>query len=103
VYNSTNISFHRVFNGSYINSVYGELPIYIGSVFRPVFVTVIDPQRMICTKKSFFPFFEILVPCIGFSIAFYYMNKNSHSVILFEYNLDACFAGFIAGLQRNDY
>lgn len=98
LYNSTNISFHRVLNGSYINSVYGVLPIYIGAIFRPVFITIIGPQRMISTKICYFPFFEILVPCIGFSIAFYYINKNSHPIILFEYNLDACFAGFIAGL-----
>jgi len=96
-YNSSNISFNSIFNGSYINRAYGMLPIYIGAAFRPVFVTAIGSKIVKSSKIYFFPFFEILVPCTGFSIAFYYVNKNSRPNALFEYNLDACFAGFIAG------
>jgi hypothetical protein len=96
-YNSTNLTFNDILNGSYINRIYGILPIYIGTAFRPVFVTVYGPKIVKNSKNCLFPFFEILVPCTGFSIAFYYVTKNSRPIVLFEYNLDACLAGFIAG------
>ena len=96
-YNSTNITFNGILNNSYINRIYGILPIYIGAAFKPVFVTAVGPKIVKSSKNCLFPFFEILVPCIGFSIAFYYVTKNFLPIILFEYNLDACLVGFIAG------
>jgi len=96
-YNSTNLTFNGILNGSYINRIYGILPIYIGAAFRPVFVTAVGPKIINSPKICLFPFFEILVPCTGFSIAFVYVTKNSRPIVLFEYNLDACLAGFIAG------
>jgi len=96
-YNSTNITFNGILNNSYINRIYGILPIYIGAAFRPVFVTAVGPKIVKSSKNCLFPFFEILVPCIGFSIAFYYVTKNFSPIVLFEYNLDACLIGFIAG------
>ena len=95
-YKSTDIPLGSNFKNSYINRVYGILPIYVGTSFLPVFITTVGPK---ITKSSmiYFPFFEILIPCVGFSIAFVYTAKNSQPVVLFEYNLDACFIGVIAG------
>ena len=96
-YNSTNIKLNGILNNSYINKVAGALPIYIGATFKPVFITVIGPKIVKSSKIFLLPFFEILVPCIGFSIAFVNVNKKSQAITLFEYNLDGCFFGFIAG------
>lgn len=96
-YHPINISLDGNLNGSYIDGAYGLLRIYIGYAFNPVFVTIIGPKISRSSKNLLFPFFEILVPCTGFSVAFHYVTKNSSPDILFEYNLDACLAGFITG------
>lgn len=77
---------------------YGFLTTYAGYAFKPVFVTIVGVGLIKNSLNPIFPFFEILAPCIGFSIAFTYVGGNSRSLTLFEYNLDACLFGLIAGL-----
>lgn len=84
-------------NGSYLNMTYGFLTTYVGYAFKPVFVTIVGIGLIKNSISPIFPFFEILVPCVGFSIAFNYINNNSILCTLFEYNLDACLFCFIAG------
>ena len=95
--NQTYIYLNDPFNGSYLNMTSGFLTTYVGYAFRPVYVTIIGIGIFKNPKNPVFPFFEILTPCIGFSIAFTYVGSNSRPYTLFEYNLDACLFGFIAG------
>jgi hypothetical protein len=85
-------------NGSYFHQVVGILPLYFGFSFNPVFITVVGLQIIQSKKFLFFPFIELLIPCIGTSIAFYYKSQNPKKDALFEYNIDVCLAGFIGGL-----
>ena len=86
-------------NGSYFHQVIDFLPLYLGISFKPVFITAIDLNlRTIKSSKSiFFPFIELLIPCIGTSIAFYLKTNIPMKNPLFEYNIDVCLAGFLGG------
>lgn len=87
-----------IFNGSFLDQYIGFLPFYLGISFNPVFVTAIGLQIIQSKKIVFFPFIELLMPCFGTSIAFYYKTQNPKKDPLFEYNIDVCLAGFIGGL-----
>lgn len=97
IMNQTYKYFNKPSNNSYLNITYGYLTTYVGFSFKPVYVTVIGPKVSRGAKNLIFPFFEILFPCIGFSIAFTYDRDGSHPITIFEYNLDACIIGVIAG------
>jgi hypothetical protein len=85
-------------NGSYFHQIVGILPLYFGFSFNPVFITVLGSQIIKTKKFLFFPFIELLIPCIGTSIGFYYKTQNPKKDALFEYNIDICLVGFIGGL-----
>ncbi len=76
----------------------GYLGAYGGYSMMPVYITAIGPKIINSNKNPYFPFFELLIPCIGFSIAFEYLNSNSRPITLFEYNLDACLFGILGGI-----
>lgn len=94
--NQTYMYLNDPINGSYLNMTSGFLTTYVGYAFRPVYVTIIGIGIFKNPKNPIFPFFEILTPCIGFSVAFTYVDSNSRPYTLFEYNLDACLFSFIA-------
>lgn len=86
------VNFSNFLNGSYFDGFYGFLPYYMGFSFNPVFVSVYGKKL---DKNLFSPFFEILFPCIGTSVAF----KNKQGNTIFEYNLDMCLAGILGGCE----
>ena len=95
--NQSYVPIEGFLNKSRLNVTYGVLSSYVGFALNPVFVTVFGPKIIKTLKNPIFIFFEILVPCIGFSIAFEFVRSNNHPLTLFEYNLDACLFGFISG------
>ena len=76
----------------------GFLPIYIGYSFRPVYITAIINNEMGSVNQVFFPFGEVLIPCLGTSIAFVLEISSNLKIVLFEYNLDICMIGLLGGL-----
>lgn len=95
VTNQTYIYFNEPFNNSFLNITYGYLRTYAGYSILPVYITIVGLKIFRGQKNPIFPFFEVLIPCVGFSIAFTYENADSKPITLFEYNLDACLLGFI--------
>lgn len=85
-------------NGSHIDGVVGVLHMYIGISFKPVYITIIGFNVPKFQKHIFLPFFEVLFPCVGTSIAFVLNIRNSFPLTLFEYNLDVCLIGALGGL-----
>jgi len=82
-------------NGTIFDGVIGALPIYIGISLKPVFITAVGIGYSEVYSKVFFPFFELILPCIGFSIRI----KNDSGKIFFEYNLDFCLFGVLKGFN----
>jgi len=82
-------------NGTIFDGVIGALPIYIGISLKPVFITAVGIGHSGVYSKVFFPFFELILPCIGFSIRI----KNDSGEIFFEYNLDFCLFGVLKGFN----
>jgi len=95
-------TFNKNFNLSLLNTgldgVIGALPVYVGFSFKPVFVTAVGynvPQNY---QGLLFPFFEVLLPCFGFSLRVISSDNDLFRYnVLFEYNLDLCFVGFLKG------
>ena len=83
---------------SYFSGVVGALPFYVGISFKPVFITAISVNDLRSYNNLFLPFIEVMVPCIGTSVAFVFDAGHSSPVILFEYNLDLCLIGALGGI-----
>lgn len=92
------IPLNGILDGFYLNETHGYLGAYGGCAIGPVYITAIGPKIMKSSKNPFILFFELLIPCVGFTIAFQYLNSNSPPITLFEYNLDACLFGILGGL-----
>jgi hypothetical protein len=80
-------------NGKVLDGIVGALPIYIGFSLKPVFITAVSRSCSNFYSTVFFPFFEVMLPCIGFSIRI----KNESNAIIFEYNLDFCLFAVLKG------
>ena len=84
-------------DGKVLDGRVGVLPLYIGFSLKTVFITAVSKSYPDSYSKVFFPFFEIMLPCIGFSIRI----KNENNAIIFEYNLDFCLFAILKGLKLN--
>jgi hypothetical protein len=89
--------YYHIINKSNIDGYAGILPFYFGYSYNPVFVTAFGFNLPESYNKLFFTFFELLIPCIGISIAFLDDSDSIHSRVIFEYNLDICFMGTFFG------
>ena len=85
-------------NGTIFDGVIGALPIYIGISLKPVFITAVSRGCSGFYSKVFFPFFELMLPCVGFSVRIMSNDKAESSKIFFEYNLDFCLFGVLMGV-----
>ncbi len=81
-------------NESEFHGVVGILPIYVGVSRHPVFISAFDFSSSEFFGGFYFRFFELMLPCCGFSLCFYDFDKGA---VLFEYNLDFCLFGFFVG------
>lgn len=82
-----------------IDRVVGAFPVFLGISFRPVYITVFSRSFSGGLSKVYFPFLEILSPCIGISIRIISENKHGNPVIYFEYNLDLSFFSILKGIS----
>jgi len=82
-----------------ISRVVGAFPFFLGISFRPVYVTVFSRSYLGGYSKVYFPFLEILSPCIGMSIRIIGEDKHGNPVIYFEYNLDLSFFCILKGIS----
>ncbi|MEF8848126.1 MAG: hypothetical protein V5A68_03235 [Candidatus Thermoplasmatota archaeon] len=83
------IFYETICNANRIKGVAGIIPCFCGYTTSPVFVSVTDLSNSEFFGDLYSNFFEIMLPCMGFSLGFYANNQN----ILFEYNLDLCYFG----------
>lgn len=81
----------------YIDGVIGILPFYMGVSLKPVHILAVGCNPCKMYNQMFCPFIELLTPCIGVSIRIMEDNREKRPVILYEYNLDICGMGFLAG------
>jgi hypothetical protein len=89
--------FHNVLiNRSHLHGVGGILPVYCGVSKTPVYLTVYDYSASEFFSDVYSSFFEVMIPCIGFSLAVHTGNPEH---VLFEYNLDYCICGFFGNLE----
>ena len=91
-----------LFSGSFIdedcvNGFAGFLSWYLGVSSNTVYITAISYKSQGSYDKVFSHFNELLVPCIGMSIAFIDNTNISSPDVLFEYNLDICKMGVLWG------
>ena len=94
-YNNFSKNLTGIINEKVLDGVVGALPIYIGVSIKPVFVTAVSKSYSGFYSKVFFPFFEIMLPCFGFSIRV----KDENDEIVFEYNLDFCLFAVLKGFN----
>ena len=88
-----------IMDGKVLDGVVGALPIYVGVSLKPVFITAVGRSCSGFYITVFFPFFEIMLPCIGFSIRII----NESGSIIFEYNLDFCLFAVLTGLNLKSH
>lgn len=88
-------NFTKNFDHKVLNVVYGAMPIFAGFCLKNVYITVYSRSCSGFEKRSYFPFFEIMMPCIGFSMRI--IDENNR--IFFEYNLDFCLFAILKGLR----
>jgi hypothetical protein len=88
-------NFTKNFDDKALNVVYGALPIFIGFCLKKVYITVLSRSCSGLDKRSYFPFFEVMMPCIGFSMRI--IDENNR--IFFEYNLDFCLFAILKGFR----
>jgi hypothetical protein len=91
-----NFNFSGFLSNNYFDGVIGFLPVFIGYSFSPVYISIFSGDVANSYKNIYSPFFEFLFLCAGTSIAFV---LNSNNFVLFEFNLDICFKGFITGFS----
>jgi hypothetical protein len=80
-----------------VNGFAGFLPWYLGVSYDAVYITAISYKSQGSYDKVFSRFNELLIPCIGMSIAFIDNTNASDPDVLFEYNLDICKMGVLWG------
>jgi len=97
-YNQSTRDLNGFLNGTVLDSVVGAFPIYLGVSFRPVFITAVSRGCSGFYSKVFFPFFELMLPCVGFSVRIMSDDKAESPKIFFEYNLDFCLFGVLKGV-----
>jgi hypothetical protein len=90
-------NFSGFLNKTYFDGVIGFVPIFIGYSFSPVYISIFGGDSVNSYKHIYSPFFEFLFLCAGTSIAFVLSSNN---LVLFEFNLDVCFKGFITGFSH---
>ena len=81
----------------YIDGVIGILPLYMGFSLKPVHILAVGCNPCKLYNQVFCPFIELLTPCIGLSVRIMEENRGERPFILYEYNLDICCMGFLAG------
>ena len=86
-------------NNTVIHGFIGALPYYIGFSFTPVFITAVSMSTSGFYSKIFFPFFELMLPCFGFSIRIKIDDGVKNPKTFFEYNLDFCLFGILRGIN----
>ncbi len=80
-----------------VNGFAGFLPWYLGVGSNTVYITAVSYKSQGSYDKVFSHFNELLIPCIGMSIAFIDNTNASDPDVLFEYNLDICKMGVLWG------
>lgn len=98
-YNHSVINLDGFTKNNSISRVFGAFPIFLGISFRPVYITVFSRSYLGGLSKIYFPFLEILSPCIGMSIRIIGEDKHSNPAIYFEYNLDLSFFCILKGIS----
>ncbi|MEA2055353.1 MAG: hypothetical protein U9O49_00800, partial [Candidatus Thermoplasmatota archaeon] len=83
-----------------INGFAGFLPMYLGISLNTVYITAISYRSHGSYDEVFSRFNELLVPCVGMTIAFIDNTNASNPDVLFEYNLDICLMGALWGITK---
>lgn len=97
-YKNYSYFFKDFLNGSRLTGVVGVLPGYVGFSLKPVHVSILGFNTPKFYKNVYCPFLEVLIPCVGTSIAFVVDPDDSKEIVLFEFNVDGCLFGMILGL-----